>query len=117
MLGVALFEFYRMVEKDTSHAISKIFNITLGGLIFFSVFLHLENINSFSLPIMIMIYLLILIASLLFIRREVILLGIIYSVFGQLYIPLPLSLLMLFSYSYHFIRLGEGIAWFPILLL
>jgi phosphatidate cytidylyltransferase len=117
MLGVALFEFYRMVEKDTSHAISKIFNITLGGLIFFSVFLHLENINSFSLPIMIMIYLLILIASAIFIRRDDILHGIIYSVFGQLYITMPLSLLMLISYSYQYNPVGAGYDWVPILAL
>ena len=71
ILGVALFEFYRMVEKDTSHAISKIFNITLGGLIFLSVFLYLEQINRFSLSVMILVYLLVLIASAIFIRRTI----------------------------------------------
>ena len=117
ILGVALFEFYRMVEKDTSHAISKIFNITLGGLIFLSVFLYLEQINRFSLSVMILVYLLVLIASAIFIRRNDILHGIIYSVFGQLYITMPLSLLMLISYSCQDITASSGEEWIPILAL
>ena len=117
ILGVALFEFYRMVEKDTSHAISKIFNITLGGLIFLSVFLYLEQINRFSLSVMILVYLLVLIASAIFIRRNDILHGIIYSVFGQLYITMPLSLLMLISYSCQDITAGSSDESIPILAL
>jgi len=99
ILGSALFEFYRMVEKDTSHAISKIFNILMGVLIFISVFLYLEDINTYLLPVFILSYLLILIASAIFLRRHDILHGIIYSVFGQIYITMPLSLLMFISYS------------------
>ncbi len=101
ILGTGLFEFYRMVEKDTSHAISKIFNIVMGLLIFVAVFLYQENINNYALPVMIMLYMLVLIASSVFIRRHDILHGIIYSVFGQVYITMPLSLLMFISYSYH----------------
>ena len=41
ILAIGLFEFYRMVEKDTSHAISKIFNILMGVLLFLSVFLFI----------------------------------------------------------------------------
>ena len=99
ILVFGLFEFYRMVEKDTSHAISKIFNILLGVIIFLSVFLHLEGIFTSLMPIFILLYLLILIASAIFIRRDDIFHGIIYSVFGQVYITMPLSLLMLISYS------------------
>ncbi len=117
ILGVALFEFYRMVEKDTSHAISKIFNIILGGLIFFSVFLYLENINSYALPVMILVYMLILIASAIFIQRSDILHGIIYSVFGQLYITFPLSILMLISYVYQYNPGEEGYDWVLILAM
>jgi len=117
ILGTGLFEFYRMVEKDTSHAISKIFNIILGELIFISVFLYLENISAYALPVMILVYLLILIASAVFIRRHDILHGIIYSVFGQMYITMPLSLLMLLSYFYQHNLAGEGYDWIPILAL
>lgn len=99
ILCSGLFEFYRMVEKDTSHAISKIFNILLGIIIFISVFLYLEGIYTYLLPASILIYLLILIASAIFLRRHDILHGIIYSVFGQVYITMPLSLLMFISYS------------------
>jgi len=117
ILGTALFEFYRMVEKDTSHAISKIFNIVLGELIFISVFLYLEQISAYALPVMILVYLLVLIASAVFIRRHDILHGIIYSVFGQMYITMPLSLLMLLSNFYQNNLVGEGYDWVPILAL
>lgn len=95
VLCIGLFEFYRMVEKDTSHDISKIFNIVMGLLIFMSVFLYIKDINTIVLPVLILIYLLLLFATSIFIRREDILHGIIYSVFGQLYVTMPLSILML----------------------
>jgi len=43
--------------------------------------------------------------------------GIIYSVFGQIYITMPLSLLMLISYSYQHSLTVEGYNWVPILAL
>ncbi len=115
ILGSGLFEFYRMVEKDTSHAISKIFNIVLGVIIFISVFLYLEGIYTYLLPVCILIYLLILIASAIFLRRHDILHGIIYSVFGQVYITMPLSLLMFISYSPNVA--GNEYDWVPVLAL
>ena len=117
ILGTALFEFYRMVEKDTSHAISKIFNIVMGIVLFLSVYLFIEKITLYVLPVAILVYLLILIASAVFIRRSDILHGIIYSVFGQMYITMPLSLLMLISYSYQHNLVGDGYGWVPILAL
>lgn len=98
ILIYGLFEFYRMVEKDTSHAISKIYNIALGFIIFISVFLYLEDIYPYLLPVSILTYLFILITSTIFLRRDDVLHGIIYSVFGQIYITMPLSLLMFISY-------------------
>ena len=117
ILGFGLFEFYRMVEKDTSHAISKIFNILLGIIIFISVFLYLEDIYTYLLPVSILTYLLILIASAIFLRRDDILHGIIYSVFGQIYITMPLSLLMFISYSLQPDITGNGYDWVPVLAL
>ncbi|MDD4631272.1 MAG: phosphatidate cytidylyltransferase [Proteiniphilum sp.] len=117
ILAIGLFEFYRMVEKDTSHAISKIFNISMGIVIFLSVFLYIKGITFYALPAAILIYLLILIASSIFIRRDDIFHGIIYSVFGQIYITMPLGLLMLISYSYQNNITGEGSDWVPILAL
>lgn len=115
ILAFGLFEFYRMVEKDTSHAISKIFNILMGVIIFISVFLYLEGINTSLLPVFILTYLLILIASAIFLRRYDVLHGIIYSVFGQIYITMPLSLLMFISYSPFVVE--NEYSWVPVLAL
>lgn len=97
-----------MMEKDTSHAISKIFNIVMGVTIFFSVFLYLEEISLIALPISGLLYLLILISSAIFIKREDILHGIIYSGFGQMYVTMPLSLLMFMSYYFPTQLGGDG---------
>lgn len=97
-VALALYELFRMMEKNTSHAISKIFNISSGVIIFFTVFLYLEGIYLYALPVFIFLFLLILFASAIFINRHDILHAIIYSVFGQIYITLPLALLMFISY-------------------
>jgi phosphatidate cytidylyltransferase len=60
---------------------------------------------------------LILIASAIFIQRSDILHGIIYSVFGQLYITFPLSILMLISYVYQYNPGEEGYDWVLILAM
>lgn len=100
LVGIALYELYRMMEKNTSHAISKIFNITSGIAIFLSVFLYLEDICLYALPAFILLYLLILFATAIFINRHDILHAVIYSFFGQMYITMPLSLLMFISYQH-----------------
>ena len=117
IVGTGLFEFYRMVEKDTSHAISKIYNVVMGIILFLSVSLYIEDISLYLLPSVILLYLLILIASAVFIHRHDIFHAIIYSVFGQIYITLPLSLLMLISYSNQSNLTGENYDWVPILAL
>lgn len=108
ILGFSLYEYYSMVEKHTSHAISKVFNILMGIIIFVSVFLFLENISVYALPVTVLVYLLILIASAIFILRDDILHGIIHSVFGQIYITLPLSLLLFISYTFQPDPSGNG---------
>lgn len=99
-IGIALYELFRMMEKKTTHAISKAFNIVSGILIFFSVFLLMEKICVFALPFFILLYLLILFTSAIFINRYDILHAIVFSVFGQIYITLPISLLMYISYQH-----------------
>jgi phosphatidate cytidylyltransferase len=117
ILGIGLFEFYRMMEKDTSHAISKIFNIFMGILIFLSAFLFLEDISRYFLPATVLTYLLVLISSTTFIKRNDVLHGIIYSAFGQLYITLPMCLLMLISYSQPYNYAGIGYDYIPVIAL
>ena len=104
--GIGLFEFYRMVEKNTTHAISKIFNIVSGVLIFLSVFLYLEGITPYALPIVVLLYLLILFLSAVCIPRNDIFHATIYSVFGQMYVTMPLSLLMFVSYQFSYALVG-----------
>jgi len=106
LTGRGLFEFYRMVEKNTSHAISKIFNIVSGVLIFFSVFLYLQGITTYALPVVGLLYLLILFLSAVCIPRNDIFHATIYSVFGQMYITMPLSLLMFVSYQFSYTIVG-----------
>ncbi len=116
ILGIALFEFYRMVEKKMSHDISKTFNIASGVLLFLSVFLYLEGITPYALPTLILLYLLVLIAAAIFLRRDDILHSTIYSGFGQIYLTLPLSLLMLLSYT-DTVRNSGSYNWLPVLAL
>ena len=104
--GIGLFEFYRMVEKNTTHAISKIFNIVSGMLIFLSVFLYLEGVTSYALPVVVLLYLLILFLSAVCIPRNDIFHATIYSVFGQMYVTMPLSLLMFVSYQFSYALVG-----------
>ncbi|MGI6572565.1 MAG: phosphatidate cytidylyltransferase [Fermentimonas sp.] len=116
ILGIALFEFYRMVEKKMSHVISKAFNIASGVLLFLSVFLYLEGLSAYALPTLILLYLLALIAVAIFLRRDDILHSTIYSGFGQMYLTMPLSLLMLLSYS-ETGRNPGSYNWVPVLAL
>jgi phosphatidate cytidylyltransferase len=58
-----------------------------------------------------------LLASAIFIRRQDILHGIIYSVFGQVYITMPLSLLMVLSYSNQHHPQTGGYDWVPLIAL
>ena len=104
--GLGLFEFYRMVEKHTSHVISKVFHIASGVLMFLSVFLYLHGITIYALPIIVLLYLLSLVLSAVCIPRDDIFQATIYSVFGHIYVTMPLSLLMFVSYQYSYPLVG-----------
>ena len=104
--GIGLFEFYRMVEKNTTHAISKVFNIASGMLIFLAVFLDLEGITQYALPVVGLLYLLIVVLNAVCIPRDDIFHSTIYSVFGQMYVTMPLSLLMFIRYQFSYTLVG-----------
>ncbi len=104
-----------MTEKNTTHAIGKIFNIAAGVFIFFTVFLYLENISHTALPVAVLVYLTTLICSAIYINRTDILHTVIYSVFGQIYITLPLSLLMLIFYGFQ--NVSPEYRYLPVLLI
>lgn len=100
ILGFALHEFYRMVEKSTPHTINKLFNIVSGVVVFGATYLYLANIQIYVLPAVLLAYPLILLSSAIFINRKDILQTTVYSVFGQVYITLPVSLLLLIPYQF-----------------
>ncbi|MDD2476551.1 MAG: phosphatidate cytidylyltransferase [Dysgonamonadaceae bacterium] len=104
ILVFALDEFYRLIEQKTPHLISKLFNIIFGVVIFLSAYLFLEDKSIIALPISSLTYLLLLFASSIVIKRPDIFNTIIYSIFGQLYITLPLCLLLLISYEYKLVN-------------
>ena len=113
ILVFALDEFFKLIEQKTPHLISKLFNILFGLIIFFSAFLYLEEISIIALPISALVYLLFLFASTIVIDRADIFNTIIYSVFAQMYITLPLCLLLLISYDY---KLPNTIFYFAFVL-
>jgi len=100
ILIFALDEFFRLIEQKTPHHISKLFNIISGVVILLSAYLFLEEKSILALPISALVYLMFLFASAIIIKRSDIFNTIIYSAFGQLYITLPLCLLLLISYEY-----------------
>lgn len=100
ILVFALDVFFRLIEHKTPHLISKLFNIISGVIIFISAYLFLDEITVLALPISALVYLLSLFASAILINRSDIFNTIIYSAFGQLYITLPMCLLLLISYEY-----------------
>ena len=100
ILALGLYEFYRMVEKDTSHDISKLFNVFSGVLIFFTTFIFVEGYGAYYFFATVLIYLLCLFASAIHIKRHDILHSIINSAFGQLYLTLPMCLLLLIGYQF-----------------
>lgn len=97
---VGLYEFYRMTEKGTHCRIHKYFHIFYGLLIYLSCFLYLQDIFVAALPLTAISYLLILFISAIFIDRKEIVETTAYSLLGQIYITLPLSILMFISHRY-----------------
>ena len=77
ILGFALFEFYRMIERDTSHTIFKTFNIASGIIAFVAFYLQIKGVTTALLPILSLGYLLILVTSALLLKRDNVLNGII----------------------------------------
>lgn len=100
ILIFALNEFFRLIEDKTPYQISKLFNIISGLIIFISAYLFLEEKSILALPVSALLYMLSLFTSAIIIKRSDIFNTIIFSAFGQLYITLPLCLLLLISYEY-----------------
>ncbi len=99
--GLALFEYFRMIEKQTTHNLHKTVNIIAGIALFVAVFLYLENVYTlYVLPVCVLVYLLYMLISTILIKQKEALHSTIYTLFGHIYITLPLSLLMVLSYQH-----------------
>lgn len=100
-LAVALFEFYRMTEKEGAKVVGgKWYNILSGVLIFSTAFLYLADICTHALPFLAIGYLLSLFVAAVLTNRKNIFRSTAYAVLGQVYITLPLCILMLISYKH-----------------
>lgn len=97
LLGLALYEFYRLTEKESPRIGSRIFN-TLSGIIFFLMpLLPQLSIGLMALSTALILYLTIILSSAVFSKKENTLSNAVNSVFGHIYITLPFLLLQLLS--------------------
>lgn len=99
-LGAGLYEFYRMTGKEASYSVGKVFNIASGLLLFGSTYLYLEDLCRHALPVIAVAYLLVLFVSEIFVSRTSSFRSVVFSVFGQIYLTFPISLLMFVSHRY-----------------
>lgn len=99
-LAVALYEFFRLANKDSYGRACKIFQIVSGLTIYFSFFLFLKKISLITFHFAIAAYILILFLSTIFINRKDIIQTTAYSLLGHIYITLPLSVLLFISQRY-----------------
>lgn len=99
-LSVALYEFFRMADNDSCRTACKIFQIVSGLVIYLSFYLLLKKISLIAFPYAIAAYVLMLFLSTIFINRKDIIQTTAYSLFGHIYITLPLSILLFVSQRY-----------------
>lgn len=85
---IALLEYYRIVEKGNLIKINKLLNI-ISGVIIFSSLLFVPNYTL----ILISLFLLAQLSASIFSKKENSLQSAVYTLFGQLYITLPILLL------------------------
>lgn len=97
LLGLALYEFYRLSERDVPRSKSRILN-TFAGVVFFLIPLLAQiKIGTVALAIAILSYLIIVFTSTVFSKKKKALNNAINSVFGHVYITLPFFLLQYLS--------------------
>lgn len=101
VVALSLNEFYNLLEKTGRSKVSKTLNI-LGGLSLFIGSYSFFSSASDSLIVLVpfAIFILALFISELYLKRENPLQSLAYSVLGQAYISIPLSLLSYLAFSY-----------------
>ncbi len=98
---LALYEFYGLLNKAGNADTNRILNTAGGLLLFISGYIYFSSIDKTLLPFALyVLYILILFASELFLKRANPLASLAYAVLGQVYIALPLSLLCYLAFGY-----------------
>lgn len=93
LLGLALYELYRLTEKEKSNLAYKMINIISGIAIFLSTLMPI-SVGSISLPFVIfIIYIIALLVATVFDKKGNQLKRSVSSIFGQVYITIPLIIL------------------------
>lgn len=100
--GLLLYEFYGLIEKVAKVSTSKYLNI-LGGLFLFGAAYYSSQPEA-SFPLFYffpyLVYILVLFISELYLKRSDPIKSLAYSLFGQLYIALPLALTNLIAFGF-----------------
>lgn len=100
ILFLAMYEYHRMVERREGLTVNSFFNIVAALLVFYTANLTIQGVCAFALPTTAIVYALALFISALLIRCDNGVERVVYSAFGQLYITVPLIILMLVRSRY-----------------
>lgn len=108
LIGLILYEFYGLIEKSANIPISKMINV-LGGILLFAgafVYQSFPCSQHFLAFVPYIVYLLVLFIRELYLKRKNPVQSLSYSLFGQIYIALPLAMsncLTFHSGNYNFV--------------
>lgn len=98
---LALHEFYGLIQKAGNAGINKILNVAGGFLLFIASYLYFSStFTSLIVFVPYVAYILCIFVYELFAKHENPILTLAYSVLGQIYLALPLSLLNYLAFGY-----------------
>lgn len=105
---LCLYEFYGLIEKDAKVSVVRVWNVLGGFFLFLGSFSFCAYESSIISFVPYIIYLMVLFVSELYLKRKDPIQSLAYSILGQLYIAIPLSLTnyLVFAYepgSYHYV--------------
>lgn len=106
--ALCLYEFYGLIEKDAKVPVIKVWNVLGGFFLFLGSFYFCAYGSTVISFVPYITYILVLFVSELYLKRKDPIQSLAYSILGQLYIAVPLSLTnyLVFAYNpgnYHFV--------------
>lgn len=100
--GLALHEFYSIIERSSSIDVGKQLNIIGGILGFIGFFLYFSGIQSSIISFVpYILYFIVLFISELYLKKKDPILALAYSVLGQIYLAIPFSLVNYIAFEYN----------------